>query len=442
MMNSPLVSCIMPTANRPHFVKYAIDYFLHQDYRNLELVIVDDGEIGIEKDLLNRNSLRYFKVAPLHTIGLLRNLACQHAKGEIIVHWDDDDWYAEDWVTKQVAALQSSGADICGLNQVNFYAPALRKRETFIDDKNAAPWVYGATMAYNKSFWLEHPFGSFQTGEDNDFVLNSGAKVFAHDYTEGYLGILHAQNLVMMPFENPREKLQLEKWIKVIDQPEEVVAVDDQLKIESDLPLVSCIMPTANRRKFVATAIRYFQMQNYPNKELIILDNGMDRIKDLVPDQPDIKYFYMDYLDGAALGTKRNMAISKTEGELIMHWDDDDWYASDWMSRQVEALLSSGADLCGINQIQFFSPSQNKYWMTKNSNSKRPWLNGANLIYRKSFWMQHPFKDLQIGEDDDFIRNNGGTVYAHNYYQGFLGTLHPKNTSTKFFENPEEKNRD
>lgn len=207
-MNSPMVSCIMPTANRPHFVKYAIDYFLHQDYRNLELVVIDDGEMEVDKDLLNRNRVRYFKVAPLHTIGLLRNLACQHAKGEIIVHWDDDDWYAEDWVTRQVAALQSSGADICGLNQVNFYAPALRKRETYIDDNHTAPWVYGATMAYNKSFWLQHPFGSFQAGEDNDFVLNSGAKVFAHGYTEGYLGILHTQNLIMTPFENPREKLQ------------------------------------------------------------------------------------------------------------------------------------------------------------------------------------------------------------------------------------------
>ncbi len=447
-MNLPMVSCIMPTANRPHFVKYAIDYFLNQNYRNLELVIIDDGEIGIDKDLLNRNRIKYFKIEPSHTIGLLRNKACQYAKGEIIVHWDDDDWYASDWVTKQAAALQDSGADICGLNRVNFYATALRKRETYIDEENGAPWVYGATMAYHKSFWEKHPFGCFQTGEDNDFVLNSGAKVFAHDYSDGYLGILHHDNLIMKPFENPREKLQLEKWIKVIEGPAHLLQKGEiqdrettgiQQLEASDLPMVSCIMPTANRRDFVATAIRYFQKQDYQNKELIILDNGTDTIRDLVPDQLDINYFYIDPLYAGALGTKRNMANALTNGTLIMHWDDDDWYASDWMSHQVEALLSSGADISGINQIQFFSPSKNKYWMTKNSNSKRPWLNGANLIYKKSFWEQHPFKDLQIGEDDDFIRNNGAKVHAHNYYQGFLGTLHPHNTSTKFFESPGEK---
>ena len=42
------------------------------------------------------------------------------------------------------------------------------------------------------------------------------------------------------------------------------------------LPLVSCVMPTANRRPYVAQAIRYFQRQDYPNKELVILDDGED----------------------------------------------------------------------------------------------------------------------------------------------------------------------
>ena len=44
-------------------------------------------------------------------------------------------------------------------------------------------------------------------------------------------------------------------------------------------PLVSCIMPTANRRAFVPQAIHYFLQQDYPRRELIILDeptNGLD----------------------------------------------------------------------------------------------------------------------------------------------------------------------
>ena len=45
---------------------------------------------------------------------------------------------------------------------------------------------------------------------------------------------------------------------------------------ERGLPLVSCIMPTANRRQFVPRAIRYFQAQTYPNLQVLIGLDGPD----------------------------------------------------------------------------------------------------------------------------------------------------------------------
>jgi|SRR5271165_6786020 len=46
--------------------------------------------------------------------------------------------------------------------------------------------------------------------------------------------------------------------------------------------LASCIMPTANRRRFVPQAIRYFLAQDYPSKEPIIVDDGDEAVGDLV----------------------------------------------------------------------------------------------------------------------------------------------------------------
>jgi hypothetical protein len=43
-----------------------------------------------------------------------------------------------------------------------------------------------------------------------------------------------------------------------------------------ELPLVSCIMPTNNRRTFVPKAIEFFLRQDYPNRQLIIIDDGSD----------------------------------------------------------------------------------------------------------------------------------------------------------------------
>ena len=55
-------------------------------------------------------------------------------------------------------------------------------------------------------------------------------------------------------------------------------------------PLVSCVMPTCNRRRFVSQAIWYFLRQDYPSRELVIVDDGEDSIADLVPDDERIHY--------------------------------------------------------------------------------------------------------------------------------------------------------
>ena len=211
-MESPLVSCIMPTANRQKFIPFAIHYFLYQDYPNAELIIIDDGIESAKSLIPDHPRIRYFYSEPLGTIGVKRNYACEKAQVEIIMHWDDDDWYAPDWISKQLEALSTSNADITGLNTVLFYSPAVEKRWVYEDSDMEKPWLCGATMAYRKSFWQEHPFIDIQVGEDYDFVWNSGAKTFALDYFHGFIAILHANNTSIKPVENPRHKKKGTTW--------------------------------------------------------------------------------------------------------------------------------------------------------------------------------------------------------------------------------------
>ena len=197
-------------------------------------------------------------------------------------------------------------------------------------------------------------------------------------------------------------------------------------------PYVSCIMPTANRPNFVELAVNHFVKQNFEDTELIIADDGFQSVKPILADDPRIKYYYTDPL--GTIGKKRNFACQMATGKIIMHWDDDDWYAKDWISCQINALNDSQADICGLNEITFFSPIENKFWKYADRNTERPWLSGATMAYRKSFWLDHPFKDLQIGEDYDYIWNTGAKIYAHDYTQGFIATLHNSNTTLKPFE--------
>lgn len=206
-----------------------------------------------------------------------------------------------------------------------------------------------------------------------------------------------------------------------------------------ELPLVSCIMPTANRQKFIPFALHYFLQQDYPNTELIIIDDGIQSAKSLIPDHPRIRYFYSEPL--GTIGIKRNYACEKAQGEIIMHWDDDDWYAPDWISKQVEALSSSGADISGLNTVLFYSPAVEKRWVYEDSDIEKPWLCGATMAYRKSFWENHPFIDIQVGEDYDFVWNSGAKTFALDYFHGFIAVLHANNTSIKPVENPRHKKK-
>lgn len=169
----------------------------------------------------------------------------------------------------------------------------------------------------------------------------------------------------------------------------------------STQPLVSCIMPTANRRKFIPRSIEYFLRQDYPEKELIILDDGEDCVADLIPDDSRIRYFRETKRKN--VGTKRNALCKLAQGEIIAHWDDDDWYPPERLSRQVHALHTENADVVGSSQLFFLQNEGAHAWQYHYGGTDRPWVAGSTLVYWQKFWQRNPFPEKQIGEDSAFL---------------------------------------
>ena len=199
--------------------------------------------------------------------------------------------------------------------------------------------------------------------------------------------------------------------------------------MNTEQPLVSCIMPTANRRRFVPFAIRQFQEQTYPNKELIVLDDGGDAVEDLMPDDPSIRYIRIK--GSRTLGAKRNACVEVSRGEIIMHWDDDDWMAP-WRIRvQVEALLRHDADICGTNRLYFYDPVAQQGWEYRYAGQKK-WLAGGTFCYRKSLWERHRFLEINNGEDTRFIWSvPSGRIHAMPDTSFYVARVHSQNTSKK-----------
>jgi predicted O-methyltransferase YrrM len=202
----------------------------------------------------------------------------------------------------------------------------------------------------------------------------------------------------------------------------------------SDRPLVSCIMPTAGRRRFVGRAIDYFRRQDYPNRELIIVDDGEDAVADLIPDDPMVRYQRLDRR--LAVGTKRNVACEAASGTIVAHWDDDDWYAPHRLTDQVETLVASGADVCGLSSLVYYDPDRAKAWVYTYPSDAPPWLGGGTLCYRRAFWEGNRFADIDAGEDALFVWNSAARVIAMPDRSFYVATVHAGNVSPKATDGP------
>jgi len=189
-------------------------------------------------------------------------------------------------------------------------------------------------------------------------------------------------------------------------------------------------MPTADRRRFVAQAIWYFLRQDYPARELIILDDGADAIGDLVPSDERIRYVRLP--QRMPLGAKRNLACELSNGPFIAHWDDDDWIASHRLSLQVAQLQATGADVCGARDLLHYRLHAGDAWLYRYPPGGRAWVAGCTLLYRRDAWAAHPFPTLNVGEDSAFVwQLPAERVHAIPDQDWYVALIHNRNTATK-----------
>jgi glycosyltransferase involved in cell wall biosynthesis len=201
----------------------------------------------------------------------------------------------------------------------------------------------------------------------------------------------------------------------------------------ADTPLVSCIMPTYNRRAFIPGALRCFLAQDYPNLELLVVDDGSDPIRDILPLDARIRYFRLD--EKLNIGTKRNFACSRARGEMIATWDDDDWYPSSRIRRQVDALQNSGATITGTSTNYFYDPAAQRGYRYTYSSPAGDWL--AAPVYRKSAWERKPFDAIQVGEDVKFVAKIPKAERFDLRDPGLIvAMIHGGNTSPKITRGP------
>jgi glycosyltransferase involved in cell wall biosynthesis/predicted O-methyltransferase YrrM len=302
----PLVSCIMPTHNRRCFIPRAVEYFLRQDYEPKELLVVDDGSDAIGDLLPADPRLRYVRLHEKRTVGEKRNLACEQARGEIIVHWDDDDWQAPRRIRAQVDCLLQHGADLCGLNPVLFYDPRSNQAWRYLYPPECGPWVHGSSFCYRRAFWESRRFAAVDVGEDNQFVWGAPAgSVASLPDPTCLVCLIHDDNVSpKSPGGAYWEPYPAEEVGRLFGSNEPV---------PGRRATISCITVTYNPRgDWLERAIASARLVD----EHIIVDDGSD----IPVPQATVR------IPHRGITTARNIAVSLATGEWIAPLDDDDYW--------------------------------------------------------------------------------------------------------------------
>lgn len=111
MANQPLVSVIVPTYNRPAFLKRTLQSILAQTYKNIEIIVVSNGVSQTNHDTvleLKDSRIIYLDQENSGGPSSPRNHGIKRASGKYIAFCDDDDLWMSDKLIKQVKVLEKN----------------------------------------------------------------------------------------------------------------------------------------------------------------------------------------------------------------------------------------------------------------------------------------------------------------------------------------------
>jgi len=204
---------------------------------------------------------------------------------------------------------------------------------------------------------------------------------------------------------------------------------------EEDLPDVSILTITRDRRVFMPLAKYSYMIQSYPEDKLewVIVDDGEDSIEDTLIGVPNVKYVRCE--PGLTISQKRNLAVENAMYDMMVTMDDDDVYPNNSVLHRVAMLLKEPAKECG------FCTTIPCYDITKFCSFMNvpPYIlpmservSEATLVFTRKFWNEGKFdENVHIGEGNAFIRGREQMCRELSPQDVIVSLIHPKNTSSR-----------
>jgi glycosyltransferase involved in cell wall biosynthesis len=172
--------------------------------------------------------------------------------------------------------------------------------------------------------------------------------------------------------------------------------------------------------------------------EWIIVDDGTDKIEDLIKGSgiPQIKYFPL--AEKMSLGKKRNFMHDKSRGSIIVYMDDDDYYPPERVSHAVETLQKNPKALCaGSSELYVYFKHIAKMYQFGPYGPNHS--TAGTFAFRRELLNQTRYEDhAALAEEKAFLKNYTIPFAQLDPLKTILVFSHEHNTfdKRKLLENP------
>jgi hypothetical protein len=126
----------------------------------------------------------------------------------------------------------------------------------------------------------------------------------------------------------------------------------------SELPKISCITLTHNRKHMFKLAVYNYQTCEYPKNKMewIIYDTSNDdeTVEEFLPNEEErlkmgIKYVHLN--ECITIGESRNKACELAKNDIIVFMDDDDYYFPQNINKRINALINNNKQIVGCSYL-------------------------------------------------------------------------------------------
>ena len=376
----PDVSVIVPCYNQGKYLEEAISSIVLQTHKHIEIIIVDDGSTDATPEIIRGLLGKWSFIKTKRIIhggpSSARNEGIDMSSAPRLLFLDADDILFPDAIEK----LLSYQADVVygkdelfgeqeGITNPPEFNLQLLKKENYIRVTSLVD--RDAVIKVGK-------FTTIDAFEDWDLWLRMARKGCSFQKTD------------IMVFKYRRYGQQM-RGNKSYEEILEQIKNNNKSLYNTRNESIAIIIATYNHPpEYLEQAVQSAIQQDYPNKEILIIDDGSDtNYGGKIAEKYNCKFLYIPH---SGLPTARNTVLDATDADFFLPLDDDDELCKNIVSRGMEAFEDNVGVVYGSMIAFELNEDSGQIYHPRNPNDLEAWKSNTQ-IFQTSFIRRKAYED-------------------------------------------------